>query len=41
MLFQFPYSFEYNEDLLVFIADAAQACQFGTFLGNSERERKV
>lgn len=41
LLHQFPTAFEFNEDLLVFIADSAHACLFGTFLGNSERERKV
>ena len=40
-LYQFPTRFEYNEELLVFIADSVQSCLFGTFLGNSEKERKV
>jgi hypothetical protein len=41
LLYQFPRHFEFNENLLVFIADALHSCQFGTFVGNSERERKV
>lgn len=41
MLFQFPHHFEFTETLLVFIADQLHSCQFGSFLGNSEKERKV
>lgn len=37
---QFPCSFEFTEDLLVFIMDHVYSCQFGTFLLNNERERK-
>jgi hypothetical protein len=41
MLYQFPNHFEFSEDMLVLIADALHSCQFGTFLGNTEKERKV
>lgn len=41
IVFQFPFACEFNEELLVFIADAAHSCMFGTFLGNSEKERKI
>uniref|UniRef100_A0A6B2L0V2 Myotubularin phosphatase domain-containing protein n=1 Tax=Arcella intermedia TaxID=1963864 RepID=A0A6B2L0V2_9EUKA len=41
LLSQFPTSFEFNEELLIFIADALYDCRFGTFLGNNEKERKV
>jgi hypothetical protein len=37
---QFPKQFEFNEDFLVFLADSLHSCLFGTFLGNSERQRK-
>lgn len=30
---QFPAAFQYNEDLLVFLADHSTSCLFGTFLG--------
>lgn len=36
---QFPLAFEFDDDLLVFLADAAHAGLFGTFLGDSERQR--
>eukprot|EP01087_Luapelamoeba_hula_P021583 TRINITY_DN7582_c0_g1_i1.p1 TRINITY_DN7582_c0_g1~~TRINITY_DN7582_c0_g1_i1.p1 ORF type:complete len:621 (-),score=159.07 TRINITY_DN7582_c0_g1_i1:89-1951(-) len=38
---QFPTSFEFNQHLLITILDAVYSCQFGTFLFNTERERKV
>ena len=41
MLDQFPGQFEFNEDYLVFIADSLNSCLFGTFLGNSEKARKL
>ena len=40
-LYQFPTHFEFNEEMLVCIADALHSCLYGTFLGNSEKERKV
>ena len=36
---QFPRSFEYNENLLIFIANHVNSALFGNFLGNSEKER--
>ena len=39
ILFQFPYSFEFNEELLVFLADHVYSCLFGNFLGNAEVDR--
>lgn len=40
VLLQFPNQFQFTEKLLVFIADTAYSCQFGTFFGNSEKQRK-
>eukprot|EP01114_Cavostelium_apophysatum_P012410 TRINITY_DN2770_c0_g1_i5.p1 TRINITY_DN2770_c0_g1~~TRINITY_DN2770_c0_g1_i5.p1 ORF type:complete len:1148 (-),score=226.16 TRINITY_DN2770_c0_g1_i5:60-3503(-) len=37
---QFPDSFEFNEAFLRFVLDSYYSCQYGTFLGNSDRERK-
>lgn len=31
--------FEFNEEFLIFIADAVYSCQYGTFLCDSECER--
>eukprot|EP00981_Chlorochromonas_danica_P010894 scaffold3531_cov235-Ochromonas_danica.AAC.2 len=39
LLEQFPTTFQFNEELLIFLADHHISCLFGTFLGNSERER--
>jgi len=41
LLQQFPTSFEYNENLLIFIVDSLYSNISGTFLGNSEYERKA
>eukprot|EP00981_Chlorochromonas_danica_P003236 scaffold633_cov288-Ochromonas_danica.AAC.71 len=41
LLEQFPTAFQFNEELLIFLADHHISCLFGTFLGNSERERIV
>jgi len=38
---QYPCSFEFNEYLLVFLADESYTCRFGTFLLNSEKERQA
>ena len=40
VLRQFPRAFQFNERLLVFVADASSSALFGTFLGDSERSRK-
>jgi len=37
---QFPEAFEFNADLLLTIADELYSCQFGTFLFNTEAERR-
>ncbi|KAJ1986568.1 phosphatidylinositol-3-phosphatase ymr1 [Dimargaris cristalligena] len=36
---QFPRRFEFNEDFLLKLHYHVYSCQFGSFLGNSERER--
>lgn len=41
LIIQFPNQFQYTEKLLIFIADAVYSCQFGTFLGNCEKDREV
>ena len=37
---QFPTSFEFNEFLLIILADNVYSCLFGTFLCNSDQQRK-
>lgn len=37
---QFPFAFQFNERFLLTLHDHLYSCQFGTFLGNCERERK-
>ena len=37
---QFPHAFEFNEAYLLFLVDALYSNWFGTFLGNSELERR-
>ena len=39
MMQQFPFDFEFNELLLLTLHDHVYSCQFGTFIGNSEKER--
>jgi len=36
---QYPTEFEFNEDFLIVIHDHIYSCQYGTFIGNCERER--
>jgi myotubularin-related protein 9 len=36
----YPLSFEFNEDFLIELFDHAYTSKFGTFLGNSEKERE-
>ena len=36
---QFPYSFQFNENLLLFLADHVYSGLYGNFLGNTEKER--
>ncbi|KAG9508564.1 Myotubularin-related protein 7, partial [Fragariocoptes setiger] len=37
---QHPNEFEFNENFLITLHDHLYSCQFGTFIGNSERERQ-
>ena len=39
MHLQCPTEFEFNEDFLIVIHDHIYSCQFGTFVGNCERDR--
>lgn len=41
IMHQFPSAFEFNEALLLHLADHSQSGWFGTFLFNTERERKA
>ena len=36
---QLPTAFQFNEHFLVTLHDHTHSCQFGTFLGNCEKER--
>ncbi len=38
---QFPTSFEWNERMLIMVVDACYSCLFGTFLCNTDQERRV
>ena len=38
---QFPTSFEWNERMLMMVVDACYSCVFGTFLCNTDQERRV
>lgn len=40
LLIQFPNNFEFNESLLLFVADHFSSCLFGNFLGNNEKDRR-
>jgi hypothetical protein len=40
-LLQFPDEFEFSDELLVFLAVHVVSGQFGTFLGNSDKERRT
>lgn len=39
LLIQFPLHFEYNQELLLFLAEEVYLNKYGTFLGNCERDR--
>ena len=41
LLQQFPTSFEWNERMLLMVVDACYSCLFGTFLCNTDQERRV
>jgi myotubularin-related protein 6/7/8 len=36
---QFPATFQFNERFLLTVHDHVQSCQFGTFIGNCEKDR--
>uniref|UniRef100_A0A0N5AZ49 Phosphatidylinositol-3-phosphatase n=1 Tax=Syphacia muris TaxID=451379 RepID=A0A0N5AZ49_9BILA len=40
ILRQFPSAFEFNERYLITINEHAYSCQYGTFLGNCDKDRK-
>lgn len=40
LLRQFPMAFQFNSYFLIVILDACYSCQYGTFLCNTEKERK-
>ena len=40
LLSQFPTAIEFNENLLMFLADHVNSCLFGTFLCNSDKQRR-
>ncbi|CAO4378781.1 unnamed protein product [Caenorhabditis nigoni] len=40
MIAQYPMSFEFDENFLIFLFEHAYASEFGSFLGNSEKEKK-
>ncbi|EDO34710.1 predicted protein [Nematostella vectensis] len=40
LLQQFPFSFQFNERFLLTLHDHVYSCQFGTFLGNCQKERR-
>ena len=41
LMMQFPRSFEFRESYLIELHDHVHSCQFGTFLGNCEKDRTV
>ena len=38
---QFPHAFEFNENYLIMINEASLNTQFGTFIGNSDKDRNT
>jgi myotubularin-related protein 6/7/8 len=40
LVVQFPQSFQFNEKYLLTIHDHVYSCQFGTFIGNCQKERE-
>jgi myotubularin-related protein 9 len=37
---QYPTSFEFNQEFLIFVAEHTYASEFGSFLGNNEKEKR-
>ncbi|XP_025830809.1 myotubularin-related protein 8 [Agrilus planipennis] len=40
LMVQYPSDFQFNERFLLTLHDHVMSCQFGTFIGNSEKERQ-
>lgn len=40
LLQQFPYAFQFNEVFLLTLHDHVHSCQYGTFIGNCEKDRQ-
>ncbi|XP_051169352.1 myotubularin-related protein 8 [Leptopilina boulardi] len=40
LLQQYPYAFQFNEVFLLTLHDHVNSCQYGTFVGNCEKERQ-
>ncbi|XP_076653260.1 myotubularin related protein 6 [Halictus rubicundus] len=41
LLQQYPHKFQFNEFFLLTLHDHVHSCQYGTFIGNSEKERQM
>ncbi|XP_058791089.1 myotubularin-related protein 6 [Phymastichus coffea] len=41
LLQQFPYMFQFNEQYLITLHDHIHSCQYGTFIGNCEKDRQA
>ncbi|KAG7212570.1 hypothetical protein KM043_012869 [Ampulex compressa] len=41
LLQQYPHQFQFNEFFLVTLHDHVHGCEYGTFIGNSEKERQM
>lgn len=41
LLQQYPHKFQFNEFFLLTLHDHVHSCQYGTFIGNSEKERQT
>lgn len=40
LLCKYPASFQFNDQLLIKLQDAVYGCRYGTFVGNSEKQRR-
>lgn len=40
LLQQYPYMFQFNEQYLITLHDHVHSCQYGTFVGNCEKDRQ-
>ncbi|XP_017763624.1 PREDICTED: myotubularin-related protein 6 isoform X2 [Eufriesea mexicana] len=41
LLQQYPHKFQFNELFLLTLHDHVHSCEYGTFIGNSEKERQI